>query len=351
MSVTDFSCSEVRKQRALGSCGRLEAIIPAETMTTIRYYEYGEPADVLRFEQAPIPTPNAGHVAVRVHACGLNPADWALCRGLSARKLPSGIGLDVSGVVMAVGEGVADVAAGDAVFGPADFMNYPTAGAAEYAILYHWNRVADGLSHVGAAALPMVVETAARYLAWSGFKKDQTILINGAGTMVGFAAVQMALLQGARVIATAGETFADRLRNMGALVAAHGQGMVERVRALVGEAPDVLLDTAPVNLQARSANALLDLVEIAGGDATRVITATDVEGAARAGVRTGAENIKSEGGFKLRWDALGEYGQLAAKGRFFIPVARTFALEDWREALDISLAGRARGKLVLLPRN
>ncbi|MNC74076.1 hypothetical protein D3C75_1253700 [compost metagenome] len=92
-------------------------------------------------------------------------------------------------------------------------------------------------------------------------------------------------------------------------------------------------------------------MEIAGGDATRVITATDFEGAAKTGVRTGAESVKAEGGFKLRWDALAEYGQLAAEGRFVIPVARTFALEDWREALDISLAGRAHGKLVLLPSN
>ena len=169
--------------------------------------------------------------------------------------------------------------------------------------------------------------------------------------MVGFAAVQMALLQGARVIATAGDTFADRLRAMGALVAAHGEGMAERVRALVSEAPDVLLDVTPVNLKPGSASALPDLVEIAGGDIKRIITVADFEGAAKTGVRTGAENIKSEGGFKLRWDALGEYGQLAVKRRFSIPIARTFALEDWREALDISLAGRARGKLVLLPCN
>ena len=320
-----------------------------EKMRTIRYHEYGEPVDVLRIEEAPIPAPNAGHVAVRVHACGLNPADWALCRGLSARKLPCGIGLDVSGVVTAVGMGVSDVAVGDAVFGPCDFTNYPTAGAADYAILYHWDRLPDELSHVDAAALPMVVETAARYLAWSGVKNGQTVLINGGGTMVGFAAVQMALLQGARVIATAGETFADRLRAIGVLVAAHGDGMVARVRALISEAPDVLVDAAPVNLQAGSASALPDLIEIASGDTTRIITIADFEGAAKTGVRTGAENVKSEGGFRLRWDVLGEYGQLAAKGRFSIPVSRTFALEDWREALDISLAGRARGKLILVP--
>ncbi|PCE23964.1 alcohol dehydrogenase [Paraburkholderia acidicola] len=320
-----------------------------EKMRTIRFHEYGEPADVLRLEEALIPAPNPGHVAVRVHACGLNPADWALCRGLSAQTLPRGIGLDVSGVVTAVGDGVSGVTVGDAVFGPADFKNYPGAGAADYAILYHWDRLPDGLSHVDAAALPMVVETAARYLAWSGLQKGQTILINGGGTMVGFAAVQMALMHGARVIATAGETFADRLRAMGVLVVAHGDGVVERVRALVSEAPDVLVDVAPVNLKAGSVSALPDLVEIAGGDTTRVITIADFEGAAKTGVRTGAENVKAEGGFRLRWDALGEHGRLAAEGRFFIPVARTFALEDWREALDISLAGHAHGKLVLVP--
>jgi NADPH:quinone reductase-like Zn-dependent oxidoreductase len=321
-----------------------------EQMRTIRYHAHGEPADVLRLEEAPIPAPHAGRVAVRVHACGLNPADWAFCRGLSYRKLPCGIGLDVSGVVAAVGDGVSGVAVGDAVFGPSDYMNYPTAGAADYAILYHWERLPEGLSHVDASALPMVVETAARYLAWSGLKDGQTVLINGGGTMVGFAAVQMALLQGARVIATAGETFADQLRAMGALVVAHGEGTVERVHALLSEPPDVLLDVAPVNLRPGSvASALPDLVEIAGGDTARIITVADAEGAAKTGVRTGAEHIKSEGGFRLRWDVLGEYGRLAAEKRFLVPVARNFPLEDWREALDISLAGRARGKLVLLP--
>src|SRR3546814_13411461 len=80
-----------------------------------------------------------------------------------------------------------------------------------------------------------------------------------------------------------------------------------------------------------------------------LITVADVQGAAETGARTGAENIKAEGGFKLRWDKLGEFGRLAAEGRFSIPVAQTFDLENWREALDISLSGRARGKPVLLP--
>jgi NADPH:quinone reductase-like Zn-dependent oxidoreductase len=320
-----------------------------ETMRSLRFHAHGEPADVLSLDQIPVPTPDPGHVAVRVHACGLNPADWALCRGLPSRELPCGVGLDVSGTVVAIGEGATGVSVGDAVFGPAEFRAYPTAGAADVAILYHWNPLPDGLSHTDASALPMAVETAARYLTWSGAEAGQTLLVNGAGAMVGYALVQMALLQGIRVIATAGNTFADRLRALGATVVAHGDGMKERVRAVSSAPPDVVVDVAPINLQPGTVGVLPELVEIAGGDASRVITAADFEGAAKAGVRTGAENVKADGGFRLRWDVLGHYAELAAAGRFHIPVARTFALEDWREALEISLAGRARGKLVLLP--
>lgn len=318
-----------------------------KTMHALRFHAHGEPADALTLDEIPIPVPQPGHVAVRVNACGLNPADWALCRGLSSRELPCGVGLDVSGTVVAIGEGVTDLAIGDAVYGPADFRNYPTAGASHVAILYHWNRLPARLSHIDAAALPMVVETAARYLTWSGATKGQTLLVNGAGSMVGFAAVQMALLGGIHVIATAGDTFADRLRAMGATVVAHGDGMVDRVRALAGQSPDVVLDTAPINLKPGSVGALPDLIDIANGDPSRVITAADFEGAAKTGARTGAENVQAEGGFRLRWDVLERYGELAAEGRFSVPVARTFALDNWRDALEISLAGQARGKLVL----
>ena len=90
-------------------------------MKTLRFHEYGEPADVLRLDEAAVPDPHPGQTRVRVHACGLNPADWALCRGLFAGNLPRGIGLDVSGTVEAIGEGVSDVRIGQAVLGVPDF--------------------------------------------------------------------------------------------------------------------------------------------------------------------------------------------------------------------------------------
>jgi hypothetical protein len=71
--------------------------VPATTMRTVRFHEYGEPADVLHMETAPVPAPGPGRIRVVVHACGLAPADWARCRGLFPGQLPRGIGCDVFG--------------------------------------------------------------------------------------------------------------------------------------------------------------------------------------------------------------------------------------------------------------
>ena len=326
--------------------------LPAGSMRALRLHAYGDPADVLRLEGAPIPSPGPGAVRIRVQACGLNPADWALCRGLFARNLPRGVGLDVAGVVDALGEGVGGVAVGEALLGPANYLDHGSAGAADYAVLDHWTPMPPGLGMTRAAALPMAVETAYRYLAWLGVTADHTLLVNGGGTTVGFAAVQIARLRGARVIATAGETFAEPLRAMGAVVTGYGDGMVERVRALAGGAPDLIFDTAPLNLNPSlgpPGGVVRELIEIAGGDGRRVITCGDF-GAAALGARTGLDEAPTgPGGALLRWDVLGDYARLAAEGRFAVPIARTFAFEQWCEALALSLSGRAHGKLILLP--
>ncbi len=309
----------------------------AATMRTLRLHSYGEPADVLRVEEVAVPSPRADRIRVRVHACALNPADWAVCQGFLPVPPPRGIGFDVSGTVDAVGEGVTGVDVGDLVFGVPDYMGYPTAGASDFAILAVWVPVPTNLDLVGAAALPMAVETATRSLDLLGLASGQTILVNGGGTMTGFAAVQIALQRGAHVIATAGETFAGRLRDLGARVTPYGDGMVERVREIAGGEPDFALHTAQVT------GVLPDLIKIVGGDPRRVMSFADFDQDG-LGVRTTGREKNGV----LRYDVLGHYAQLAAEGRFTIPIARTFALQDWRQALDLSLNKRAHGKLVLL---
>jgi NADPH:quinone reductase-like Zn-dependent oxidoreductase len=159
-------------------------------------------------------------------------------------------------------------------------------------------------------------------------------------------------MRGARVIATAGETFAQRLQALGATVTPYGDDMVERVRHIAGGSPDLVFDTAPLNIRpdlGPPGGVLSDLVAIAGGDPRRVMTCADLMGAGALGVRNGmGEEPAGPGGTMLRYDVLAQFAELAAEGRFSVPLARTFALEDWREALDISLSGRAHGKLVLL---
>ena len=310
---------------------------PVKTRT-IRFHNYGEPSDVLRLEETELPGPGADRIRVRVQACGLNPADWALCRGLFPGNLPRGIGLDVSGMVDKVGEGVQDVVVGDAVLGPVDYENAPVAGASDFAILHHWTRRPAGLDPVHAAALPMAVETAFRHLEMLRVGAGHAVLINGAGTVCGFAAVQMALMRGARVVATAGETLAERLRALGASVTSYGDGLPERVLEITGgKPPDLILDTAPAG------GVLPVLVRIAR-DPSHVLTMSDFAAAKQLGVRHSFEE-----GVTLQYDALGPFAQLAAEGKFTVPVSRTFPLEDWRTALDLSQRHRAHGKLVLLP--
>jgi NADPH:quinone reductase-like Zn-dependent oxidoreductase len=310
----------------------------AASMRTIRFHDYGEPDDVLRMDQIAVPSPGRDRIRVAVHACGLNPADWALCRGLFPGELPRGIGLELSGTVEAVGQGVADVAVGDVVLGTADYAGGSSAGAADRAIMNHWAAVPAGLDLVQAAALPMAVETAYRSIESLGVTAGHTLLVSGAGTTIGFAAVQIARMRGARVFATAGETYAGRLRALGATVTRYGDGLAGRVIEAAGQPVDLVLDTAPPS------GVLPDLVKTAGGDPRRVLTISDLTAAGELGVR----NSLGEGG-TLRYDVLGEFAQHAADGHFTIPVARTFALADWRTALDISQSGHARGKLVLLP--
>jgi len=187
-------------------------------MKALYFKTTGKPLDVLRLDDVAIPSPSAGQVRVRVHACALNPADWAVCEGFLPVPPPRGIGFDVAGFVDALGSGVTNVSLGDPVFGVPDYIGQPTGGAAEYAILKVFLPIPAGLDMTEAAALPMAVETAARSIDLLPLTAGQTLMVNGGGTMTGFAAVQIALLRGAHVIASAGETFADRLRELGAKV-------------------------------------------------------------------------------------------------------------------------------------
>lgn len=308
----------------------------------LRFHEVGEPLDVLRLEEALVADPDAGRIRVRVVASGLNPADWELCRGFMPGTLPRGIGCDVAGTVDAIGPGVTDVRIGDLVFGTSDFASQPSAGAADVAIMDRWFAVPAGLDAVQAATLPMVLQTATWTLDLLDVQPGETLLVHGAGGMVGYAAVQVARRRGARVIATAGPTFAADLESFGASVTPYGDGMVERVRTIADGPVHHVFDASRPN-----AGAIAALVEIAGAP-ERVVTISNHDEARAQGARVNVDELIAAGVLPSS-DFLAEEAARTASGAFRLPVAETFPLEDWRDAAERSLSGTPHGKVVLLP--
>jgi NADPH:quinone reductase-like Zn-dependent oxidoreductase len=302
-------------------------------MQAIQYTQFGGP-EVLELVELPDPEPGPGQIRVGVRATGVNPIDWKVRSGAMGGELPKRTGQEVAGVVDKLGDGVRGVELGEAVFGGAA----GGAGAAQYALLENYARVPASLDFVGAAALPVAVETAARTLDALGVGGGQTIVINGASGSVGIAAVQFARARGARVIGTASAANHDYLREFGAEPTTYGDGLVERVRALIGGS-DPVVDRA---LDAAGGGVLPALVELTGSP-ERVVTIADYAGAEHTGVP-----FSGGMGPERAWHALSDVAELIEAGRFRLPVAQTFPLADIAEAHRISETGHPRGKLVLI---
>ena len=299
-------------------------------MQAVQFSQFGGP-EVLEVVERADPQPAAGQVRVAVHAVGINPIDWKLRGGDMGGDLPQPTGREAAGVVDAVGEGVADAAPGDEVFGFAA----GAAAAAELTLMEDYAPIPSGLDFVHAAALPVAVETATRTLHLLGVTDGHTVLVNGAAGGVGTAAVQLAVARGARVIGTASQANHDYLQSLGAEATTYGEGLEERVRALAGAGVDRALDAA-------GGGALPALVRLTG-DPEHVVTIADFLGAQQAGVR-----FSGGMGSERAVHALSDIGELIAAGRFSLPVAQTFPLEEIAEAHRLSETGHVRGKLVVV---
>jgi NADPH:quinone reductase-like Zn-dependent oxidoreductase len=260
----------------------------------------------------------------------VNASDWKKRSGVMDEGLPQYLGHEAAGVVDEVGGSVTDVGVGDRVVG------FSAAGAAqaEKSVLNQWVAIPEAMSFVDAAALPAVVETAARALDRLGVAGGNTLLITGASGSVGSAAVQFAVRRGARVIGAGSPATHDWLRSLGAEPVAYGEEMVDAVRALAPEGVDLALDVA-------GAGDLADLIALTGGSTDAVVTVADVAGADEHGVHfcSGADGRADH--------ALGGTVRLATTGAFRIAVERTFPLADVAEAHRLGEAGEVRGKIVL----
>lgn len=204
----------------------------------IRFYESGSP-EVMCYEDVEVGEPSAGQVRLRHVAVGLNYADTYFRNGTYPIPLPNGMGVEASGVVEAVGEGVNDFQVGDRVT-YTGFLN--TLGAYSTSRLIDANvliKLPEGISCETAAAMTMRGLTSAYLMRRIyDFKKGDTILLHAAAGGVGLIVSQWAKLLGLTVIGTTSS------EEKAAIARAHGcdhvinyshENVAERVRELTND--------------------------------------------------------------------------------------------------------------------
>jgi NADPH:quinone reductase-like Zn-dependent oxidoreductase len=291
---------------------------------------FGGPEE-LRPAEVERPEPGAGQVRLRVRAAGVNPYDAVVRAGgmeaVFTTPLPTILGIEVAGVVDAVGADVTDWSVGDEVLGWSD-----TGAYAEFALATTVVRKPAGLSWEHAVTLPVALETTDRVFGLLDVKPGETLLVHGAAGGVGSIVVQLGVLAGLRVIGTAGPANQEHVAALGATPTTYGEGLVERVRALAPEGVDAVFDVA-------GKGALPASIELRGGT-DRIVTIADYAADSLGVVFTGGPQQRSAA-------RLAELAERAAKGEVVTTVGGTFPLADAAEAHRVSARGHGRGKLVL----
>jgi NADPH:quinone reductase-like Zn-dependent oxidoreductase len=301
---------------------------------------YGGP-EALAVHELPDPVPGPGEVRVRVHAATVNPTDTMMRAGHQAaligdRPPPWVPGMEIAGVVDAVGSGVA-WSVGDPVFGITSPAIPTGGGYAERVVLSGESvaRVPRGLSYADAATLPMNGLTVRQALDLLALRPGQVLGVTGAAGAVGRYAVELGKVDGLRVIASAAPADAADLLALGAdACVLRGEGWVEAMTEAAGGPVDGLVDAALVGVEALGAvrdGGGLAAVRAPGYGGERGITVYQV------GVR----------GYLTHGRALAELSRLAGERRLTTKVAAVVPLEDAGAAHARLAQGGLRGRQVL----
>jgi NADPH2:quinone reductase len=200
-------------------------------MKAIRIHSFGSTAEVLQYEEVPIPEPGPNEFLIKVEAASLNRADLALRKGtyrIAPEELPIIPGREFAGTVAKLGAGIQEFKVGYAEYALAKFSEALP--------------VPDGVDSAAAAAMPTVFLTAWFGLLTDGkLKAGDWVLVQAGSSGVGIAAIQIAKHLGAKVITTSsGDDKCKRLRQLGADEALDytKQGLVAEVMRITTPAED-----------------------------------------------------------------------------------------------------------------
>ncbi|KAA3506541.1 NADP-dependent oxidoreductase [Agrobacterium rosae] len=296
--------------------------------------EYGS-NDVVEIAEVDRPQPGVGEVLVKVHAAGVNPIDWKIRGGMGQRMgmtLPIHLGSEFVGTIEKLGVGVDNFQQGDTIFGMVH-----TGAFADYAVAKAINvvRTPDNIDVIHAAALPLAGSTAWQALFdEAGLSAGQRLLITNSSGGVGSLGVQFAKACGAHVTAVASGRNEDFVRALGAdeFIDYTTRPFEDAAREV-----DIVLDTMGGETFQRAFETLRK-----GGFMVTVVAFPNDE-AERYGVSVkrsftvpNARNLVS-------------IAELVEAGKVVAHVDTVLPLAEIRQALTLSQAGRARGKIVLTP--
>ncbi|SDP20753.1 NADPH:quinone reductase [Paenibacillus sp. yr247] len=317
----------------------------------------GKP-DTLALMELPVPEPGPGEIRVRVQAASLNPVDYkVLANGLPAWTYPFVPGVDVAGIVDAVGPGVTTWISGDRVVYHGDAKKH--GGYAEYAVTtaHTVSAIPEPISFVNAAAFPCAGLTAYQTLVRKmNIRQGQTVFIHAGAGGVGGYAIQLAKAIGAsRIMTSASAASFDYVKRLGAddVIDYNREDVVSRIMELTGgEGAELILNTV------NRATAQSDLTALSfGGQLACVAGAPEVvadflpfdksftihklmlNGAHGGGSRKEEEDLARMGD---------EFLRLMLEGTIDPMVRETISLEEIPEALGRLAQRHVRGKIVVM---
>lgn len=305
-------------------------------MRAVRFDNYGG-VDVLEVREVEDPVAGPGEVLVAVKATGINPGEISIREGHMHERFPatfpSGQGSDFAGVIQRTGHGVEGFSDGDAVLG----WTEQRASQAEL-VAVAAEQVTPKPDNVGwEVAGSLFVAGLAAYNSVDAVvpQAGETVVVSAAAGGVGSIAVQLARRSGALVIGLAGEANHDWLRGHDVVPVTYGERQAQRIKEAAHGTINAFIDTFGGGYVALA-------IEL-GVAPERINTIADFEAARRFGV-------KSEGThFHATAQRLADLVTLVAQGELELPIARTFSLDQVREAYQELAERHTHGKLVLLP--
>jgi NADPH2:quinone reductase len=307
-------------------------------------------------QEVPVPTAGPGEILVKVRAAGVNFPDILMTRGEYQMKppLPFGLGMELSGQVEAVGDGVTAFKPGDDVCGGAKL-----GGFAEYALLPAAAvRPKPGrLSHAQAAGYGAAYLTAYVALVRRGnLHPGEWVLVHGAAGGVGLAAVDLAKAMGARVIAASASD--EKLAVVQAEYAPDAvinvtTGFRDKVKELTGgKGADIIYDPVGGDIFDESVRCIafdgrLLVIGFTSGRIPEVsVNMPLIKGFSVVGVRAGEYGRQFPERGRENQAAI---WKLADEGTIRPRVHAELPLEQWREAFDLLADRKVIGKAIIRP--